>query len=176
VIGNRWRGVFVQAQRDRRSFRRAAPLEARAVGTAVLLMKGATIGDGVLRGTYFETGFADFMAWRDWGFPDPAVRNAVRQLLPRSRRAGLALRGIARWTPTRGGKITSKPAAATRRAHRSQKIAGAKMFLVKFFKIAQTPPWLPSSPDGVPVKRRARPQLRPLCSKLGEPTTGSSFS
>jgi 8-oxo-dGTP pyrophosphatase MutT (NUDIX family) len=41
----------------------------------VLLMRDAAIGDGVLRGTYFETGFADFMAWRDWGFPDRAVRN-----------------------------------------------------------------------------------------------------
>jgi 8-oxo-dGTP pyrophosphatase MutT (NUDIX family) len=41
----------------------------------VLLMNAAAIGGGVLRGTFFETGFADFMAWRDWGFPDPAVRN-----------------------------------------------------------------------------------------------------
>jgi 8-oxo-dGTP pyrophosphatase MutT (NUDIX family) len=41
----------------------------------VLLMRNAAIGDGVLRGTYFETGFADFMAWRDWGFPDRTVRN-----------------------------------------------------------------------------------------------------
>jgi 8-oxo-dGTP pyrophosphatase MutT (NUDIX family) len=41
----------------------------------VLLMKDAMIGGGVLRGTYFETGFADFMAWRDWGFPDRVVRN-----------------------------------------------------------------------------------------------------
>jgi 8-oxo-dGTP pyrophosphatase MutT (NUDIX family) len=41
----------------------------------VLLMKDAAIGDGVLRGTFFETGFADFMAWRDWDFPDRAVHN-----------------------------------------------------------------------------------------------------
>jgi hypothetical protein len=41
----------------------------------VLLMRGfATVG-GTLRGTYFETGFADFLAWRDWDFPDPAVVN-----------------------------------------------------------------------------------------------------
>jgi 8-oxo-dGTP pyrophosphatase MutT (NUDIX family) len=41
----------------------------------VLLMKDAAVAGGVLRGTYFETGFADFMAWRDWGFPDPSVVN-----------------------------------------------------------------------------------------------------
>jgi len=41
----------------------------------VLLMKDMAVAGGVLRGTYFETGFADFMAWRDWGFPDPSVVN-----------------------------------------------------------------------------------------------------
>jgi 8-oxo-dGTP pyrophosphatase MutT (NUDIX family) len=41
----------------------------------VLLMKDAAVAGGVLRGTYFETGFADFMAWRDWGFPDLSVVN-----------------------------------------------------------------------------------------------------
>jgi hypothetical protein len=29
----------------------------------------------VVRGTFFETGFADFLAWRDWGFPDRSLVN-----------------------------------------------------------------------------------------------------
>jgi hypothetical protein len=41
----------------------------------ILLMRGFAIADGALRGQYFETGFADFLAWRDWNFPDPAVVN-----------------------------------------------------------------------------------------------------
>jgi 8-oxo-dGTP pyrophosphatase MutT (NUDIX family) len=41
----------------------------------VLLMRDLAIADGVLRGMYFEAGFADFLAWRDWNFPDPAVVN-----------------------------------------------------------------------------------------------------
>jgi 8-oxo-dGTP pyrophosphatase MutT (NUDIX family) len=41
----------------------------------VLLMRGLAIADGTLRGVFFETGFADFMAWRDWNFPDPDVFN-----------------------------------------------------------------------------------------------------
>ncbi len=41
----------------------------------VLLMRHFAIVDGALRGAYFETGFADFLAWRDWNFPDPAVVN-----------------------------------------------------------------------------------------------------
>ncbi len=30
---------------------------------------------GALRATYFETSFSGFIAWRDFGFPDKAVRN-----------------------------------------------------------------------------------------------------
>jgi len=41
----------------------------------VLLMRDFMIADGRLRGTYFEVGFADFIAWRDWNFPDPSVVN-----------------------------------------------------------------------------------------------------
>jgi 8-oxo-dGTP pyrophosphatase MutT (NUDIX family) len=32
-------------------------------------------GATILRGEYFETDFKAFLAWRDFGFPDPSVRN-----------------------------------------------------------------------------------------------------
>jgi 8-oxo-dGTP pyrophosphatase MutT (NUDIX family) len=38
-------------------------------------MRDFAIGNGTLRGMYFEVGFAEFLAWRDWDFPDPAVVN-----------------------------------------------------------------------------------------------------
>jgi 8-oxo-dGTP pyrophosphatase MutT (NUDIX family) len=41
----------------------------------VLLLQTFAIADGVFRGTYLETDFASFLAWRDWGFPDQSVRN-----------------------------------------------------------------------------------------------------
>ena len=41
----------------------------------VLLMRDFAIRDSTLRGMYFEAGFAEFLAWRDWDFPDPAVVN-----------------------------------------------------------------------------------------------------
>jgi len=41
----------------------------------VLLMRDFAIDDGALRGMYFEVAFADFLAWRDWNFPDPAIVN-----------------------------------------------------------------------------------------------------
>ncbi|MCK1720636.1 NUDIX hydrolase [Bradyrhizobium sp. 141] len=41
----------------------------------VLLGRDAVFADGHLSATYFETDFASFLAWRDWGFPDKAVFN-----------------------------------------------------------------------------------------------------
>lgn len=42
----------------------------------VLLMHYHEIAGSVLRGNYFETDFASFVAWRDFGFPDASVLNA----------------------------------------------------------------------------------------------------
>jgi 8-oxo-dGTP pyrophosphatase MutT (NUDIX family) len=41
----------------------------------ILLGRTPSFADGCFRAEYFETGFADFLAWRDWGFPDPTVFN-----------------------------------------------------------------------------------------------------
>jgi 8-oxo-dGTP pyrophosphatase MutT (NUDIX family) len=45
----------------------------------VLMLHEFAVDDGVLRGAYFETDFASFIAWRDWGWPDLAVRNCFAQ-------------------------------------------------------------------------------------------------
>jgi 8-oxo-dGTP pyrophosphatase MutT (NUDIX family) len=68
----------------------------------VLLMKDAAIGGGVLRGTYFETGFADFMAWRDWGFPDRAVRNCFSMGALRGNDGGYLLGVMSAFTANAG--------------------------------------------------------------------------
>jgi 8-oxo-dGTP pyrophosphatase MutT (NUDIX family) len=41
----------------------------------VLLTHRCEIDGGCVRGRYFETDFASFLAWRDFGFPDVTVRN-----------------------------------------------------------------------------------------------------
>jgi len=41
----------------------------------VVLLNRCAIGDGVLRGSCFETDYASFIAWREWGFPDRGVYN-----------------------------------------------------------------------------------------------------
>jgi len=40
----------------------------------VLLLRDFVISDATLQGTMFETDYASFIAWRDWGFPDRHVR------------------------------------------------------------------------------------------------------
>jgi hypothetical protein len=41
----------------------------------VLMLHHFAIEGVVFRGAYFDTDFASLIAWRDWGFPDRAVRN-----------------------------------------------------------------------------------------------------
>ena len=45
----------------------------------VLMLHTFGIEDAVLHGGYFETDFASFIAWRDWGWPDSSVRNCFGQ-------------------------------------------------------------------------------------------------
>ncbi|MGY4622337.1 NUDIX hydrolase [Bradyrhizobium sp. USDA 4486] len=41
----------------------------------ILLGRDPVFADGRLAATYSEVDFASFLAWRDWGFPDPSVFN-----------------------------------------------------------------------------------------------------
>ena len=71
----RWR--FAQARSDDIAAHFAARRQAtpQLWNGRVLLMRDFAVRDGTLRGMYFEAGFAEFLAWRDWNFPDPAVVN-----------------------------------------------------------------------------------------------------
>src|SRR5512143_1709602 len=41
----------------------------------ILLGRDPVFGGGRFAASYFETDFASFLAWRDWGFPDAPVFN-----------------------------------------------------------------------------------------------------
>ena len=45
----------------------------------MLLLREHAVADGVMTGAFFETDFASFLAWRDWGFTDRSVRNVFPQ-------------------------------------------------------------------------------------------------
>lgn len=57
----------------------------------MLLMHEHAIENGVFRGAYLETDFASFIAWRDWGFPDPVMRNCYAQAALRGSDGGFVL-------------------------------------------------------------------------------------
>jgi 8-oxo-dGTP pyrophosphatase MutT (NUDIX family) len=60
-------------------FARLVREQPRAFNGRVLLLREFAIDEGLLRGAYFETDFASFIAWRDWGWPDASVRNCFGQ-------------------------------------------------------------------------------------------------
>jgi hypothetical protein len=41
----------------------------------VLLVHDLRVAEAVLHGACFDTDYASFLAWRDWGFPDASVKN-----------------------------------------------------------------------------------------------------
>lgn len=41
----------------------------------ILLVNEWSVANRAMRGTYFAADFADFLAWRDWDFPDRSVMN-----------------------------------------------------------------------------------------------------
>ena len=66
------------ARRYRCAFRRASSARSRRSGTAACCWGAIPVFTGrCLRASYFETDFASFLAWRDWGFPD---RGCVQRL------------------------------------------------------------------------------------------------
>jgi 8-oxo-dGTP pyrophosphatase MutT (NUDIX family) len=72
-----WRWEFAHARADdiaRHFAARQRELPALWNGR-VLLMHRFAVENGVLRGASFETDYANFLAWRDWDFPDAGVFN-----------------------------------------------------------------------------------------------------
>ena len=56
----------------------------------VLLMHSFEVAESALRGDYFETDFASFVAWRDFGFPGPVgEERALRSVRCRARTAAM---------------------------------------------------------------------------------------
>lgn len=54
----------------------ALKLENPAVWNGRVLMLGKfSITDMIFHGSYFSVDYASFLAWRDWGFPDPDVHD-----------------------------------------------------------------------------------------------------
>ncbi|MBS0529829.1 MAG: NUDIX hydrolase [Proteobacteria bacterium] len=77
LIVRPWQWAFAEERRDEI----AAHFDALRVkkpalwNGQVLLGRNPVFEDDCFRADYFETDFASFLAWRDWGFPDKSVFN-----------------------------------------------------------------------------------------------------
>src|SRR5215211_74857 len=80
-------------------------------GRVMLLYQWALV-DGRFTGAYFDTDFASMIAWRDWGFPDPLVRNCFAQGALRSA-DGAFLLGVRARIPPMPARSTSHPVRPT---------------------------------------------------------------
>lgn len=68
----------------------------------VLMLGDFAIADKVFRGTYFSADYASFLAWRDWGYPDPRVRDCFATGVIRACDGGLLLGVMASSTANAG--------------------------------------------------------------------------
>ena len=68
----------------------------------ILLMHRREFAGSVMRGAYLETDFASFIAWRDWGFPDPAICNCFAMAALRSSDGAYILGEMGPHTATAG--------------------------------------------------------------------------
>lgn len=68
---------FAEAERPRIAAHWAAIVAAKPQvwNGQVLICTRAVVRDGHLEARYARTDYASFVAWRDWGWPDPAARN-----------------------------------------------------------------------------------------------------
>jgi NUDIX domain len=77
IIVESWRWDFANARADEIASHFAARQRERPAlwNGRVLLMHRFAVENGVLRGASFETDYANFLAWRDWGCPEAGVSN-----------------------------------------------------------------------------------------------------
>jgi hypothetical protein len=68
----------------------------------VLLLRDFAMANGVFRGSFFETDFASFLAWRDWDFPDAGVSNCFAMGALRGSDGGFLLGMMSKHTANAG--------------------------------------------------------------------------
>jgi 8-oxo-dGTP pyrophosphatase MutT (NUDIX family) len=70
-----WRWASANRERIDAHWQERAADKPKLYNGRVLLIYDLSVGEGACRATYFETNFADFLAWRDFGYPDPLITN-----------------------------------------------------------------------------------------------------
>lgn len=99
---HRWRFAEEKRTEIEAHFARCRQEKPQLWNGRVLLMRDHTLSNRTLHGTFFETEFANIMAWRDWGFPDRTVTNCFAQGAVRASDGGFLLGVMASHTANAG--------------------------------------------------------------------------
>jgi 8-oxo-dGTP pyrophosphatase MutT (NUDIX family) len=103
----RWRFAEERVEEIAAHWKKLTSARPRLFDGRVLLMGAhefAQRNDGatILRGEYFETDYKAFLAWRDFGFPDPSVRNGFAMAALQSADGAFVLGEMAAHTANAG--------------------------------------------------------------------------
>ena len=99
-----WRWPFADERRTEidAHFARLRKSKPQLWNGRVLLAREPSFSESVMRASYFETNFASFLAWRDWGFPDRTVFNGFGMGALRGCDGGFVLGEMAAHTANAG--------------------------------------------------------------------------
>lgn len=99
-----WRWPFADMRRTAidAHFARLRAAKPELWNGQVLLARDPHFEAGTFRARYFRTDFASFIAWRDWGFPDPAIFNVFGMGALRGADGGFVLGEMAGHTANAG--------------------------------------------------------------------------
>ena len=99
-----WRWPFAEQRRSEIDAHFARLREARPQlwNGRVLLARAPRFDGDTFSARYFETDFASFIAWRDWGFPDAAIINGFGMGALRGNDGGFVLGEMAHHTANAG--------------------------------------------------------------------------
>lgn len=75
LVPRPWPFAFERRDEIAAYFAKAKRAKPALFNGRILLMHAHSLSNGEFRADYMEADFASFLAWRDWGFPDPAVGN-----------------------------------------------------------------------------------------------------
>lgn len=99
-----WRWPFAKQRRDEidAHFARLREAKPQMWNGRVLLAREPRFDGDTFSARYFETDFASFIAWRDWGFPDRAIVNGFGMGALRGHDGGFVLGEMAPHTANAG--------------------------------------------------------------------------
>lgn len=102
LVAHDWAWRVRQADVIAGSWRRARVAKPALFDGRVLMMRGGEVAEDLYKGSFFETDFSAFLAWRDLDCPDASVRNGFGMAALRGSDGGYVLGVMGQHTANAG--------------------------------------------------------------------------